>query len=87
MRLPLILLAMIASLGFAQGQIDAAIKSESAAGYFSGTVPVAKNGQILSQTHQGYANLQFAVPIADTTRLPIASMTKLFTAILTLQLY
>ena len=86
LRLLLILLAMVASPGFAQGQIDAIIKSESAAGHFSGTALVAKNGQIVSQTHQGYANLQFAVPMA-TTRLPIASMTKLFTAILTLQLY
>lgn len=40
----------------------------------------------MAQAHQGQANLQFAVPITATTRFPIASMTKLFTAVLTLQL-
>ena len=86
-RLLLALLVMIASPGFAQRRIDTIINAEFTAGHFSGTVLVAKNGQILSQTHKGYSNLQFAVPMTDTTRLPIASMTKLFTAILTLQLY
>ena len=57
-----------------------------AGGRFSGTGLLAQQGQKLAQVHQGYANRQFAVPMTDTTRLPIASVTKLFTAILVLQL-
>lgn len=52
---------------------------------FSGTGLLARRGQVLTRVHQGYANRQFAVPMTDTTRLPIASVTKLFTAILVLQ--
>ena len=53
---------------------------------FSGTGLIAQDGQVLAQVHRGYANRQFAVLMTDTTRLPIASVTKLFTAILVLQL-
>jgi CubicO group peptidase (beta-lactamase class C family) len=86
-RLLLVFFIAFASPGWAQGRLDAIIAAEAAAGHFNGTVLVAKNDQILAQKHSGYANFQFAVPMADTTRLPIASMTKLFTAILALQLY
>jgi CubicO group peptidase (beta-lactamase class C family) len=47
---------------------------------------VAQDGRVVSQVAKGYANFQFAVPVASDTRFPIASLTKLFTAVLTLQL-
>jgi CubicO group peptidase (beta-lactamase class C family) len=49
-------------------------------------VLAVREGRVVAQTQQGQANLQFAVPITVATRFPIASMTKLFTAVLTLQL-
>lgn len=57
----------------------------SAAIRFSGTGLVAHGGRVLVRVHQGWANRQFAVPMMDSTRLPIASVSKLFTAILVLQ--
>ena len=85
-RLLLAFFIALASPGWAQGRLDAIVAAEAAAGHFNGTVLVAKDNQVLAQKHAGYANFQFAVPMADATRVPIASMTKLFTAILTLQL-
>lgn len=86
-RLLLLLFSLVAGPCLAQERLNAIIAKEAAAGHFNGTALVAKNGQVLVQQHAGFANFQFAVPMADTTRLPIASMTKLFTAILTLQFY
>lgn len=86
MRLIFALLVLLAGPCCAQGRIEAIMAGNAAAGRFSGTGLVAQNGHVLAQLHQGYANRQFAVPMTDTTRLPIASITKLFTAILVLQL-
>ena len=85
-KLFFVVLVLFARLGFAQGQVEAVMAGKAAAGRFSGTGLVAQNGQVLASIHKGYANRQFAVPMTDTTRLPIASVTKLFTAILVLQL-
>jgi CubicO group peptidase (beta-lactamase class C family) len=78
-------LLLLANTCFAQEPVAAIMRSE-AGSRFSGTGLLAQQGQVLAQVHQGYANRQFAVPMADTTRLPIASVTKLFTAILVLQM-
>lgn len=86
MRLFFAVLVLFTRLGFAQGQSEGVMAGKAAAGRFSGTGLVAQDGQVLAKVHQGYANRQFAVPMTDTTRLPIASVTKLFTAILVLQL-
>ncbi|GAB3653695.1 hypothetical protein GCM10027594_27740 [Hymenobacter agri] len=84
------MLVLLLGAGPAFGQqkssLAAIVAAEAAADRFSGTALVAQDGRVVWQGHQGMANCQFAVPMADTTRLPIASMTKLFTAILTLQL-
>lgn len=77
-------LLLLPGPGFAQGQVAALLKGSPTV-RFSGTGLVAQNGRVLARVHQGYANRQFAVPMTDTTRLPIASVTKLFTAILVLQ--
>lgn len=84
-----LMLALLLGAGPVFGQqrpFAAIVAAEAAAGRFSGTALVAQDGRVVWQGHQGLANRQFAVPMADTARLPIASMTKLFTAILTLQL-
>ena len=75
---------LLSGAGFGQGRAAAPL-DEVAAARFSGTGLLARRGQVLARVHQGYANQQFAVPMTDTTRLPIASVTKLFTAILVLQ--
>lgn len=43
-------------------------------------------GKVVSRVNKGFANLQFMVPVTGSTRFPIASLTKTFTAILVLQL-
>ena len=77
---------LLSGAGFGQGRAAAPMDGAAAA-RFSGTGLLARRGQVLARMHQGYANRQFAVPMTDTTRLPIASVTKLFTAILVLQRY
>ena len=86
MRWFLAFLVLFTSPAFAQGRVAAIMNSTVAAGRFSGTGLLAQQGKVLAQMHLGFANRQFAVPMADTTRLPIASVTKLFTAVLVLQL-
>lgn len=71
---------------FAQTKIAALTTTEYEAGHFNGTLLAVKNGRVTAQVSRGTANFQFGVPIAADTRFPIASMTKLFTAVLTLQL-
>ncbi|WP_426061868.1 serine hydrolase domain-containing protein [Hymenobacter sp. B1770] len=69
-----------------KNKIDAILAAEHKAGHFNGTMLVVNDGKVVARASKGFANLQFAVPIDKNTRLPIASMTKLLTAILTLQL-
>ena len=85
MRLFFASLVLFANSCFAQGRVETVMRS-AAGGRFSGTGLLVRQGQVLAYVHQGYANRQFAVPMTDTTRLPIASVTKLLTAILVLQL-
>ncbi|SET35130.1 serine hydrolase domain-containing protein [Hymenobacter actinosclerus] len=70
----------------AQTRLDSVLTAEYQAGHFNGAVLAITNGRVVARVNRGYANLQFAVPITDSTRFPIASMTKTFTALLTLQL-
>ena len=84
-RLFFALLVFLPGFCFAQGRPEAIMQGDAGA-RFSGTALLARPGHPVVQMHQGYANRQFMVPMADTTRLPIASVTKLFTTILVLQL-
>ena len=54
--------------------------------FFSGSVLVAKNGKVLYQKYVGYADLEHAVPIGPDTKFELASISKIFTAVLILQL-
>jgi len=65
--------------------IDQIVKARSAAGDFSGTVLVAREGRILYQRAFGLANREWDIPNGLDTRFEIGSMTKQFTALLVLQ--
>lgn len=54
---------------------------------FSGTVLVSKEGHTILHEAFGLANRQFGVPNSLTTKFRIASITKLFTAVIVLQLH
>lgn len=66
-------------------QIDQVMQSHAAAGDFSGSVLVARDGRILYQHAFGYANLEWRIPNDLHTKFEIGSMTKQFTALLVLQ--
>lgn len=53
---------------------------------FNGTLVVQKNGVVVYQNSYGLANRSFAIPNRTDTKYKIASITKLFTAVLILQL-
>ena len=53
---------------------------------FSGTILVARHGHVLYRKSHGLAERAFAVPATDDTRYRIASITKLFTSVIILQL-
>ncbi|WP_346660365.1 serine hydrolase domain-containing protein [Nannocystis sp. RBIL2] len=53
---------------------------------FHGTIAVQQRGALLHRRSYGLANRPFAVPHGDDTKYKVASITKLFTAALVLQL-
>ncbi len=65
--------------------IDDIVSSHSAAGDFSGTVLVAREGKIVYERAFGLANREWNVPNDLRTKFEIGSMTKQFTALLVLQ--
>ncbi|MFI5098401.1 MAG: serine hydrolase domain-containing protein [Candidatus Acidiferrales bacterium] len=66
-------------------QISQVMQAHAAAGDFSGSVLVAREGQIVYQHAFGYANLEWKIPNDLQTKFEIGSMTKQFTALLVLQ--
>jgi CubicO group peptidase (beta-lactamase class C family) len=66
-------------------QIDQVMQSHAAAGDFSGSALVARDGRILYQHAFGYANLEWRIPNDLHAKFEIGSMTKQFTALLVLQ--
>ncbi len=61
------------------------MQARSTAGTFNGTVLVARNGRVIYQAAFGFANLEWNVANDLRTKFEIGSMTKQFTALLTLQ--
>jgi D-alanyl-D-alanine carboxypeptidase len=87
----LLLLLLITAFGAAPApaapaSLAAAIDRYAAAHDFSGTILVGREGRILYGRSFGLADRAFAVPARGDTRYRIASVTKLFTAALVLQL-
>ncbi|MFM9838353.1 MAG: serine hydrolase domain-containing protein, partial [Cyclobacteriaceae bacterium] len=54
---------------------------------FNGTILINQNSKISYQKSFGLANFQFKVPNRNETKYKIASITKLFTSVLLMQLY
>ncbi|TVZ26519.1 CubicO group peptidase (beta-lactamase class C family) [Gillisia sp. Hel_I_86] len=87
MKKTIFLILLISTFCFGQKeQIDSIIDKEYELGHFNGSILIAKNGKVITKLNKGFANLQFKVPINNNTKFPIASTTKLFTAILILKL-
>jgi len=85
----IILFLLLPSLLIAQpntGLIDRLLTSYSQKGQFDGSILIARGSKIVYSRQYGLANRQFKVPITETTKFPIASITKLYTAILILKL-
>jgi CubicO group peptidase (beta-lactamase class C family) len=53
---------------------------------FNGSALVAENGKVIYKSGFGMANMEWAIPNAPDTRFRLGSITKQFTAMLTLQL-
>lgn len=53
---------------------------------FNGQIVVAKNGQIVFDTVNGYANIRKRIKLTDTSSMQLASITKTLTATVVLQL-
>ena len=66
--------------------LAATVKEYAEAHYFSGTVFVARNGAVLDRESFGLASKPFNVQNSPDTRYRVASITKAFTAVLTLEL-
>lgn len=67
--------------------IDSFLKAYAIDHNFNGTILIQKNGQIQYHNSFGLANQQFNAPNQKETKYKIASITKIFTATLILQLY
>lgn len=86
-----VLLSALVSTGAVNAQnktakIDKLIKSYFDTERFMGTVLVAENGKVLFRKGFGNANLEWKIPNGPNGVFRIASITKTFTAVLTLQL-
>lgn len=69
-----------------QHRLDSLLEHYYRQGQLNGTVLVASKGKIAYSRQFGYSNRQFEIPVTKATRFPMASITKLFTAVLILQL-
>lgn len=68
-------------------EVDSFINSYCKEHNFNGTILVQRNGKTGYHKSFGLANIQFNVQNKNETKYKIASITKLFTAVLILQLY
>lgn len=66
--------------------LEAAVDALARRQDFSGTILVAERGRTLYRRSFGLADRAFAVPVDSRTRFKVASITKLFTSTLVLQL-
>ena len=54
---------------------------------FSGTILIQENDRVQYHNSFGFANRQFSIPNTNKTKYKIASITKLFTSVLIMQLF
>ena len=67
-------------------RVEAAVRAWHEAGRFHGAVLVADRGEVIWEGGFGPAVREWECPNGPTVRYPIASLTKQFTAVLTMQL-
>lgn len=84
--LMLLLMAPAAARAQAGPSLDQVVQSFATEHDFSGTVLVRSRGQALYARSFGLADRVFAIPATADTRFRIASITKLFTSVLILQM-
>lgn len=63
-------------------KIDAFIRPFVEANQFSGVIVATENGRVIYEKPFGYANVEHKIPNAVNTRIGIASITKLMTAVI-----
>lgn len=73
--------------GAQDSKLAAAIAAFAKENAFSGTVLVRDRGKTVQHRSFGIAEREFGVPVTHETRFRVASITKVFTAVLVLQLY
>lgn len=86
----LTLSTLLLSLSFCNGQqttLNQLIDNYVSKRNFNGTILIQKDKKVIYEKGLGYANLQFRVPNSIDMKFKIASITKLFTAVLILQLH
>ncbi len=79
------------SVSMKMNQIDTAdiadiVRAEIRDNYFEGTICIADRGEVIYQKSSGFANRELGIQNSDSTKFGIASITKMITAILILQL-
>jgi D-alanyl-D-alanine carboxypeptidase len=82
----LLLVGLRAEAARSETRISAAIEAYIAGRGFNGTILVVDQGREILHSGFGLADRSFAVPADRNTRYRVASITKLFTAVLVLQL-
>lgn len=83
----LALMPRLASAQSGQARLDSAIHAYARAHDFHGTILVQDGGRTRFHRAYGVAERAFGAPADTTTRYPVASITKLFTSTLILQLH
>lgn len=87
----LTIFTLIATLNYSYGQskadkIDELMSAYAEYGEFNGSILVAEKGEIIYKKGFGLANMEWDIPNQPDTKFRIASITKLFTAMLIVQL-
>src|SRR5215216_6452971 len=76
----------VSSAAAAMRTVEALLRELEAADMFSGVVSVEQGDEELLHQAYGYASRTWGIPTTVETRFDTASITKLFTAVATLQL-
>lgn len=82
-------IALFAAPALAQdpGRMDRIVRNSAEANEFSGSVLVARDGEVLLDRGYGFANREWNIPNAGDTKFRLGSITKQFTAVAILILH
>ena len=76
-----LILSAAPALAQDSGRMDQIVRTSAEAGEFSGSVLVARDGQVLLDQGYGLANREWLIPNASDTKFRLGSITKQFTAV------